>query len=201
MSCTLISVECSAGTYRDNTVTICTKCPENSISEQAGAASCTFCPAGTVSNDERTQCGKELGALSLSRDCRQLYFSTGKISDLIPFEALSIIALASATGEKILRPPCQGPTKPPLPWPVCGGGGRRPRRLGRTSAEKTYKIYSQRLAWREHTDQLIRQSVNSVQITPTVQTELSPVLPARLDIRLTLRKLNVVCRLVNRTRF
>ena len=53
------SVECSAGTYRDNTVTICTKCPENSITEQTGAASCTSCSAGTVSNDERTQCGNK----------------------------------------------------------------------------------------------------------------------------------------------
>ena len=51
------SVECSAGTYRDSTVTICTKCAENSISEQTGAASCTSCSAGTVSNDERAQCG------------------------------------------------------------------------------------------------------------------------------------------------
>ena len=51
------SDECSAGTYRNSTVTSCTRCPENSISEQTGAASCTSCPAGTVSNDERTQCG------------------------------------------------------------------------------------------------------------------------------------------------
>ena len=51
------SVECSAGTYRDSTVTICTKCAVNSISEKTGAASCTSCSAGTVSNDERTQCG------------------------------------------------------------------------------------------------------------------------------------------------
>ena len=51
------SVDCSAGAFRDNTVTICTKCAENSISEQTGAASCTSCPAGTVSNKERTQCG------------------------------------------------------------------------------------------------------------------------------------------------
>ena len=51
------SVECSAGTYRDSTVTSCTKCAENSISEQTGAASCTSCSAGTVSNDELTQCG------------------------------------------------------------------------------------------------------------------------------------------------
>ena len=54
---TAFSVECSAGTYRDNTVTTCTKCAENSITEQTGAASCTSCSAGTVSNEERTQCG------------------------------------------------------------------------------------------------------------------------------------------------
>ena len=52
------SVECSAGTYSDDTVTVCTKCAENSITEQTGAASCTSCSAGTVSNEERTQCGK-----------------------------------------------------------------------------------------------------------------------------------------------
>ena len=51
------SVECSTGTYRDSTITSCAKCAENSISEQTGAASCTSCSAGTVSNDERTQCG------------------------------------------------------------------------------------------------------------------------------------------------
>ncbi|KAL5246540.1 hypothetical protein ACHWQZ_G018681 [Mnemiopsis leidyi] len=47
---------CSAGSYRDSTVTICTKCAENSVTEQSGAASCTSCSAGTVSNEERTQC-------------------------------------------------------------------------------------------------------------------------------------------------
>ena len=63
MNCTLvktktnISVKCSAGTYRDDTLTSCTKCSENWISEQTGAASCTSCSAGTVSNEERTRCG------------------------------------------------------------------------------------------------------------------------------------------------
>ena len=51
------SVECSAGTYRDNLVIICTECAENSITEQTGAAFCTSCSAGTVSNPDRTQCG------------------------------------------------------------------------------------------------------------------------------------------------
>ena len=54
------SVECSAGSYRDNTVTSCTECPENSITEQAGTASCRPCPTGKVSNEERTQCGNAL---------------------------------------------------------------------------------------------------------------------------------------------
>jgi len=51
-----MQVECSAGTYRSSTVTSCTKCPVNTITEQSGATSCTVCPAGTVSNDERIQC-------------------------------------------------------------------------------------------------------------------------------------------------
>ena len=51
------SVNCSAGTYRNSSVTSCTKCAKNSITNQTGAASCTSCPEGTVSNEERTQCG------------------------------------------------------------------------------------------------------------------------------------------------
>ena len=50
-------VPCEEGTYRDSTLTTCTKCPVNLIAEQTGAASCISCPAGTVSNDQRTQCG------------------------------------------------------------------------------------------------------------------------------------------------
>ena len=50
------TVDCSAGTYRDSAVTSCTRCAENSVA-QTGAASCNSCLAGTVSNDERTQCG------------------------------------------------------------------------------------------------------------------------------------------------
>ena len=52
--------KCIAGTFRDSTVTSCTKCAENSISEQTGTASCTSCPTGKVSNEERTQCGNVL---------------------------------------------------------------------------------------------------------------------------------------------
>ena len=47
-------------------------------------------------------------------------------------------------------------------------------------------------AWREHTDQLIRQVVRSVLETPTVQRELTPALLVTQDSRLTLRKLSVV---------
>ena len=53
-------MECVAGTYKDSSVTSCTKCAENSITDKTGAASCTSCSAGTVSNDERTQCGNVL---------------------------------------------------------------------------------------------------------------------------------------------
>ena len=48
------------------------------------------------------------------------------------------------------------------------------------------------------TKTVLCQSVNSVQKTQSVQKVLSPALPAKLDIRLTLRKLYVVCRIVNR---
>ena len=52
-----ISDPCSAGTYRDDSMSTCTACPENKISEQEGARSCTDCGTGTVSNTGRTQCG------------------------------------------------------------------------------------------------------------------------------------------------
>ena len=38
-------------------MTSCTKCPENSVTEQNGAVSCTSCTAGRFSNEERTKCG------------------------------------------------------------------------------------------------------------------------------------------------
>ena len=52
------SVNCAAGTYRDSTMTTCTKCPENKIAELDGDKSCIPCSLGQVSNKERTQCGK-----------------------------------------------------------------------------------------------------------------------------------------------
>ena len=55
---TKFSEACTAGTYRDSKLNSCTKCPENSVTEQDGGASCTSCTAGTVSNEERTKCGK-----------------------------------------------------------------------------------------------------------------------------------------------
>ena len=51
-------VNCPAGEYRNDSVNECFKCPENEITEQHGATSCTSCPLGYVSNGERTNCGK-----------------------------------------------------------------------------------------------------------------------------------------------
>ena len=36
----------------------CVSCDENSVSTAAGASSCTACDAGTVANDDFTECGK-----------------------------------------------------------------------------------------------------------------------------------------------
>ena len=60
------SVKCSAGTYRDSTMSSCTKCPENKIAEQDGATACTSCSLGQVSNQERTQCGRWQLELAIS---------------------------------------------------------------------------------------------------------------------------------------
>ena len=53
----LVSDTCTAGTYRDGSVTSCTKCPANSVSEEQGAWTCTPCQLGQISNDEMTECG------------------------------------------------------------------------------------------------------------------------------------------------
>ena len=52
------SGRCSAGTYRDNKVISCTKCPENKVAEQDGATSCTSCTAGQMADAKQTKCGK-----------------------------------------------------------------------------------------------------------------------------------------------
>ena len=73
-------------------------------------------------------------------------------------DVLYVIALASATGEKNFRPPCQGPTKPPLPRPrrgrrprrrpVTGGGGRRPptTRPNKRPSRKKFSTKVEKLA-------------------------------------------------------
>ena len=55
-----VTVKCTAGTYRDDKVSSCTKCPENKVAEQDGATSCTSCSAGKMANAERTKCGNYL---------------------------------------------------------------------------------------------------------------------------------------------
>ena len=52
-----LSDPCNAGEYRDNTVTVCTQCPVNTVSESKGTSSCTACQPGYVSNSPRTDCG------------------------------------------------------------------------------------------------------------------------------------------------
>ena len=67
--------ECSAGTYKDQDMSECTKCQVNMISE-AGATTCSDCTDGTVSNTENTHCGK-LNLLANFRKCcknLQLFF-------------------------------------------------------------------------------------------------------------------------------
>ena len=53
------SEQCEAGSYRDSTLTDCTRCEQNYISEQDGAGECSPCSPGAVSNQQNNQCGKE----------------------------------------------------------------------------------------------------------------------------------------------
>ena len=53
----IATVDCKAGTYRDNIAISCTKCPENKVAEKDRATVCTTCPAGKVPNVERSSCG------------------------------------------------------------------------------------------------------------------------------------------------
>ena len=53
------SEQCQAGSYRDSTLTDCTRCEQNYISEQDGAGECSPCSPGTISNEQNTQCGNE----------------------------------------------------------------------------------------------------------------------------------------------
>ena len=50
-------VPCTPGTYRDGSVTDCTECPQNTVSEEEGARTCTSCQLGHISNSEMTKCG------------------------------------------------------------------------------------------------------------------------------------------------
>ena len=54
------SVSCPAGTYREGGMTECVACQTNTITTTPGASSCSLCSAGSVSNGDRTECGKEL---------------------------------------------------------------------------------------------------------------------------------------------
>ena len=53
----MLPVGCAAGTYRDSSMSICTKCDTNTISAP-GASVCTDCDPGSVSDEDRTECGK-----------------------------------------------------------------------------------------------------------------------------------------------
>ena len=53
-----VSDECGVGKYRDNTVTVCTQCPENTYSSMSGTVTCTSCYLGSVSDNTRTKCGE-----------------------------------------------------------------------------------------------------------------------------------------------
>ena len=55
-------MNCPAGTYTGtvNGITECVACQTNRISTSPGASSCSPCSAGSVSNGDRTECGKEL---------------------------------------------------------------------------------------------------------------------------------------------
>ena len=52
-----LSEECSAGEYKNSTMTECTGCEMNTISA-AGAESCTACGVGHKANTDKSQCGK-----------------------------------------------------------------------------------------------------------------------------------------------
>ena len=53
-------MNCPAGTYREGEMTECVACQINTISTYPGASSCSPCSEGSVSNGDRTECGKEL---------------------------------------------------------------------------------------------------------------------------------------------
>ena len=52
-----ISVSCIAGTYRNSSMSACTRCDTNSVSTTE-ATKCTVCEAGTVANEDNTECGE-----------------------------------------------------------------------------------------------------------------------------------------------
>ena len=53
-------VSCPAGTYKGSGMAQCVACQANTISSYSGASSCTLCSPGSVSNGDRTVCGKKL---------------------------------------------------------------------------------------------------------------------------------------------
>ena len=53
------SVNCTAGFYRNSSVTSCTECEVLNTISTAGASSCTACVAGTEANEDRTECGEQ----------------------------------------------------------------------------------------------------------------------------------------------
>lgn len=54
----ILPEKCDAGQYRDGTVTVCTQCPVNTVSDQSGVAFCVSCGVGKVSNEQKTACGQ-----------------------------------------------------------------------------------------------------------------------------------------------
>ena len=48
---------CPAGTYRNTTVTNCTKCSGDMVSEEEGASVCISCEGGKEANVNKTKCG------------------------------------------------------------------------------------------------------------------------------------------------
>ena len=54
---------CSAGTYRDSSMTMCQECPDNKISG-VSAGLCTACSQGSLANKHHTKCGERFESLS-----------------------------------------------------------------------------------------------------------------------------------------
>ena len=93
----IFPVPCRKGTYRIEHMKVCTRCEGNTIQPGKGKTFCRDCPAGTVANKNKNQCGMclcEVFRLVLSHQCNCACKGLGNYFQAFLNRSLSVISVS-----------------------------------------------------------------------------------------------------------